>query len=59
MGVLGVVAVGKAACIVFLGVGSVLEEGVLEWMRRGDFRSHVEIAGAFFFFSKVCVWNYV
>ena len=33
---------------------SELGEGVLEWMRSGDFRSQVEIAGAFFFFfSKV------
>ena len=53
MGVLGVVAVGRAACIVFLGLGSELEEGVLEWMRSGDIRSRVKIAGAIFY----CVWN--
>ena len=30
--------------------GGETEEGVLEWMRSGDFRSQVEIAGAIFFF---------
>ena len=52
---------GRAACIVFLGLGSELEEGVLEWMRSGDFRRQVEIAGAFFIrkVNVYRVWNYV